>query len=69
MRAKLLFSAATLLIFTCRAYADDVFKFWAEEDAWVNQANPAANYGNNTYLSVKDRSGSAETYLRFSDSD
>lgn len=52
-----------------RAYAEEEFKFWASEDAWVNEANPMANYGNNTYLSVKDRSGLAESYIKFSNND
>lgn len=45
------------------------FRFEVSEDSWVNQANPDVVYGNNTYLSVKDRSGAAECYLKFSDSD
>lgn len=39
------------------------------EDSWVNQANPGANYGSNTYLSVKDRSGGAQSYLKFASGD
>lgn len=48
------------------AAADQTFIIQADQDAWVNEANPTANYGNNTYMSVKDRSGLAEAYLRFS---
>lgn len=57
-----------LCLMTAIAQAED-FTFWAQEDAWVNQDNPAANYGSSTYLTVKDRSSFAETYLKFSDSD
>jgi len=39
------------------------------EDSWVNQANPGANYGSNTYLSVKDRSGVAQSYLKVASGD
>ncbi len=50
-------------------YAQTTYTFWAEEDGWGNAANTAANYGNSTYLSVKDRSGVAEAYIRFSQQD
>ncbi|HQQ06769.1 MAG TPA: DNRLRE domain-containing protein [Candidatus Omnitrophota bacterium] len=48
------------------AAADQTFIITVDQDAWVNEANPTANYGNNTYMSVKDRSGLAEAYIRFS---
>ncbi len=48
---------------------EESFKFWVSQDSWVNQGNPGANYGANTYLSVKDKSQLAESYLRFSDAD
>lgn len=51
------------------AYAQAIYTFVPSDDAWVNESNLAANYGNNTYLSVKDRSGLAEAYIRFSDED
>ncbi|MFA6217711.1 MAG: DNRLRE domain-containing protein [Candidatus Omnitrophota bacterium] len=51
------------------SFADQEFTFIVEQDAWVNEGNPNENYGNNTYLSVKDRSGLAEAYIRFSDAD
>ncbi|MFA5119223.1 MAG: DNRLRE domain-containing protein [Candidatus Omnitrophota bacterium] len=51
------------------SFADQEFTFIVAQDAWVNESNPDENYGNNTYLSVKDRSGLAEAYLRFSDAD
>jgi hypothetical protein len=51
------------------AHADQTFTFRPLEDAWVNEANPTAGYGNATYMSVKDRSGLAEAYLRFSQAD
>jgi hypothetical protein len=51
------------------AHADQTFTFWPQQDAWVNEANPAANYGNATYMSVKDRSGLAEGYVRFNQAD
>jgi hypothetical protein len=43
--------------------------FWPIEDTWVNETNPDANYATNTYLSLKDRAGLAEAYLRFSNLD
>jgi hypothetical protein len=61
-----------IAVITCLAgnvYADTTYTFYPIEDAWVNEANPAANYGNATYLSVKDRSDLAETYLKFSQAD
>jgi hypothetical protein len=47
------------------ACAQEQFSIWASEDAWVNEQNPTAAYGNNTYLSVKDRSGVAESWIKF----
>ncbi|MDP2905962.1 MAG: DNRLRE domain-containing protein [Candidatus Omnitrophota bacterium] len=49
--------------------AEEEFKFAVSQDAWVNEANAGANYGNNTYLSLNDRTGLAEVYLKFSDAD
>jgi hypothetical protein len=51
------------------AFADQTYTFLAAQDAWVNEANPTANYGNATYMSVKDRSGLAEGYLKFNQAD
>ena len=51
------------------AHADQTYTFWPQQDAWVNEANPTANYGNATYMSVKDRSGLAEAYVRFNQAD
>jgi hypothetical protein len=73
MKTKLAFLLLVLLgsaaVLPLAADAQTTYTFWAEEDSWVNEANPGANYGNATYLSVKDRSSSAESYLRFKDSD
>jgi len=49
--------------------SQEEYKFAVSEDAWVNQANAGTNYGGNTYLSLNDRSGLAEIYLKFSDAD
>jgi hypothetical protein len=51
------------------AFADQTFMIQVAQDAWVNEANPSANYGNSTYMSVKDRSGLAEGYLRLNQAD
>lgn len=51
------------------AFAEQSYMFPAAQDAWVNEANPTANYGNATYMSVKDRSGLAEGYLSFNQAD
>jgi hypothetical protein len=45
----------------------ETLKFFVLEDTWVSEANPTQNYGNGTYLSVKDRSGAGESYLKLSD--
>jgi hypothetical protein len=60
-----IWAASTVFGMLGAAYADQAYSFFASQDAWVNEANPAANYGNSTYMSVKDRSGLAEGYLRF----
>lgn len=66
----LILSLCCVLCFSIiSAQADQTFTFWPEQDTWVNESNPITNYGNNTYLNVKDRSGLAETYLKFSDND
>lgn len=54
-----------MLIFPLAVFANAVYTFWPSDDAWGNASNPTANYGGNTYLSVKDRSGLAEAYIRF----
>ena len=73
MKTKLAFLLLGLLscfaVLPFAAFAQTTYIFWAGEDAWVNEANPTANYGNATYLSVKDRGGLAESYLKFKDSD
>jgi hypothetical protein len=56
-----------MLVFPLAGFAQTTYTFWASEDAWVNGENPTANYGNNTYLSVKDRSGLGESYIKFGD--
>lgn len=50
-------------------YCQEVFTLYPNEDTWVNEANPAANYGNGTYLTVKDTSGASEALFKFSDGD
>ena len=62
-------AAGVLCLCASCAIAGQVFTFWAEQDSWVNESNPGANYGNSTYMSVKDRSGLSEAYIRFSDKD
>lgn len=49
--------------------AEKTYTFWPVDDAWVNEANPDTNYGNNTYLSLKDRSGLGEIYMKWSKND
>lgn len=56
------------MVFLGIVFAAD-YTFWPTEDAWVNEANPDVNYGSNTYLSVKDRSGLGEAYIKWSKSD
>ena len=50
-------------------FAQAAYTFWASEDAWVNKSNAEVNYGKNTYLSVKDRSGISEAYVKFNQAD
>jgi hypothetical protein len=73
MKIGLLFlvfvAAIGVLMLPFMAHAEVTYTFWATDDAWVNEANPAVNYGNNSYLSVKDRSGLAEAYIRFNQRD
>ncbi|MFH1238874.1 MAG: DNRLRE domain-containing protein [bacterium] len=64
--AVLTFAAVAVVVLQSAVYAQSTYTFWASEDAWVNEANPTVNYGNSTYISVKDRSGLAEGYIRFS---
>jgi hypothetical protein len=63
--------AAVALVLLCgsAAWAQETFTFYADSDAWVSDANPTANYGNYTYVSVKDRSGVGESFIRFKDDD
>jgi len=72
VKQQYLFLAAAIMVlvtlFSGTGLAAE-FMFWPTEDAWVNQSSPDANYGNNTYLGVKDRSGNAEAYLKWSESD
>jgi hypothetical protein len=67
--AAILAASTVLLGLVSHAYADRTYTFYAAQDAWVNEANPAANYGNSTYASVKDRSGLAESYFKFNQAD
>jgi hypothetical protein len=67
--SAVLFAAVFVSILSGKGFAQETFTFYADSDAWVNEANPDANYGNFTYVSVKDRSGSAESYLKFKDED
>jgi len=60
---------AAMVSLPCLGRAQTTYTLYPQEDGWVNEANPTANYGNATYLSVKDRSGLAEAYMRFSDAD
>lgn len=50
---------------SCVALADETYFFVPSQDSWVNEASPDAGYGANTYLTVRDRSGLAEVFLRF----
>jgi hypothetical protein len=43
----------------------ETMKLYAVEDGWANLANPSGVYGNNTYLSVNDRTSIAECFLKF----
>ena len=52
-----------------RGVEAEEFKFALNQDAWVNEANVTGNYGNNSYLSLNDRTGLAEIFLKFSDAD
>ncbi len=61
--------AGLIFFSSAAAFAGNEFTFWAKEDAWVNEANAGVNYGNNTYLSVKDRSGLAEGFIKFDSAD
>jgi hypothetical protein len=61
--------AGLVLFGPASARAGTEFNFWAQEDAWVNEGNAGANYGNNSYLSVKDRSGLSEAFIKFSPDD
>ena len=61
-------AAGCLTAMSAVALADE-FILWPSEDAWVNEESPEANYGGNTYLTVRDRSGLAEAFMRFSDAD
>ena len=63
--AAMVMAASFVLCGISTVSADQTFLIQVAQDAWVNEANPSANYGSNTYMSVKDRSGSAEGYLRF----
>lgn len=65
---KKLIIAAGVVLWAGAALAQTV-NVTVSEDSWVNQANPGANYGSNTYLSVKDRSGAAQAYLKFASGD
>ncbi len=73
MKRKLAFlflgTVICVLLLPLTVYARAVYTFGASDDAWVNEANLSANYGNKTYMSVKDRSGLAEVYIRFSQQD
>ncbi len=64
-----LVAVALVSVLSGTGLAQETFTFYADSDAWVNEANPEANYGNFTYVSVKDRSGNAESYLKFKDED
>lgn len=69
MVRKTVFLAITLGICVQGYAAAEVFRFWAQQDTWANEANPTANYGNNSYLTVRDTSGLAEAFLRFNEAD
>jgi len=58
-----------VFVLSFTAYAQAAYTFWASEDAWVNKNNAETNYGKNTYLSVKDRSGISEAYVKFNQAD
>lgn len=73
MKAELvcLFSGVVIsfMVLPFTARAQGTYIFWAEEDGWVNEDNPAANYGGGTYMSVRDRASLAEAYIKFSQHD
>ena len=70
MKGKIVFFLGVLVfLFGVIQVNAEVFKFLVSDDAWVNQANPSSNYGNATYLSVKDTSKLAEAYLKFNPQD
>jgi len=60
------FVSGSMGVGICQANAQQSYIIHPDQDAWVNEANPSANYGSNTYMSLKDRSGLAEAYIRFS---
>lgn len=70
MVKQLVFLAAVFLmavvLFISGAQAGE-FTFYPDQDSWANEANPDANYGSGTYLTVKDRSDLTEAFLRFDD--
>lgn len=67
---SLLFVAMVyVLVLSFAVYAQVNYTFWVSEDAWGNKNNTKANYGKNTYLSVKDRSGVSEAYVKFNQAD
>ena len=51
------------------AASANIFIFTPEADALVSSSSADTNYGANTYLNIRDRSGMSETYLQFSDQD
>lgn len=65
---------AALLAICCAMSAQgiaqaSIFVFTPEADALVSSSSADTNYGANTYLNIRDRSGLSEAYLRFSDLD
>ncbi len=56
--------AISLVCLRC-AMAQETYTFYPAQDTWLNEANPAAGYGSNSYLTVKDTSGGADALFKF----
>jgi hypothetical protein len=70
MKGGIVIAFGVWCVFLCavtrgQALAEGTVTLWASEDAWVNEQNPEASYGANTYVSLKDRSGAAEAWIKF----
>lgn len=64
------FAQVLCLFFMLSATASaDAIRIYPIADTWVNESNPDAAYGLGNYLSLKDRSGAARVFLKFSAAD